>query len=201
MDNDGSSASMHTTNGNNSTLMSMAQSHTIKGIGPSKGKLSSFSHSITSYTLLTLRVRVSFQVALLASPVHSSSEALPRFRRGNSGVNPVSQALEYPSNSLGSELRYLPTIGAEQTNIHPYPGTGGINAPPKTPNQPRKTGGREMNDGQEANVTPDHEILDLDGDQASPETGNSGCRVFVGLGDDRSRQAQEMHHWMRSVEN
>ncbi|MED6186270.1 hypothetical protein PIB30_065183 [Stylosanthes scabra] len=71
-------------------------------------------------------------VALPAPPVHSSGGALPRFRRGNSGSKqpltlnhffsspdmeryqrsssqvaqpgPTSQALEYPSNSLGSEL-------------------------------------------------------------------------------------------------
>ncbi|MED6149629.1 hypothetical protein PIB30_064356 [Stylosanthes scabra] len=52
----------------------------------SNGKPSSFSHSITSHTLLTLSVGVSFQVALPALPVHSSGGALPRFRRGNSGA-------------------------------------------------------------------------------------------------------------------
>ncbi|MED6213734.1 hypothetical protein PIB30_096136 [Stylosanthes scabra] len=57
-----------------------------------------------------------------------------------------------------------------------------------------------MNDGREASVTPDGENLDLDGDQAGPETGNSGRRVFVGLGDDQSKQTQEMRHWMRLVE-
>ncbi|MED6180190.1 hypothetical protein PIB30_008048 [Stylosanthes scabra] len=59
-----------------------------------------------------------------------------------------------------------------------------------------------MDDGQEASVTPDNENLDhdLDGDQVGPETGNSGRRVFVGLGDDQSKQTQEMRHWMRSVE-
>ncbi|MED6164782.1 hypothetical protein PIB30_093502, partial [Stylosanthes scabra] len=89
----------------------------------------------------------------------------------------------------------------EQTNTNPPSGTGGMNAPPKTPNQPRNTGGREMNDGQEVSITPDREILDLDGDQEGPKIGNSGRRVFVGLGDDQSRQTQEMRHWMRSVED
>ncbi|MED6127959.1 hypothetical protein PIB30_093074 [Stylosanthes scabra] len=49
MHNDASSTSMHTTNGNNSTLMPMAQSHTIKG-------------------------KCHLRVALLAPPVHSSGE-------------------------------------------------------------------------------------------------------------------------------
>ncbi|MED6114443.1 hypothetical protein PIB30_080248 [Stylosanthes scabra] len=89
----------------------------------------------------------------------------------------------------------------EHTNTNPPSGTGGINAPPKTPNQPRNTGRWEMNDGQEPSVTPDCEILDLDGDQEGSEIGNSGRRVFVGLGDDQSRQTQEMRHWMRSVED
>ncbi|MED6192902.1 hypothetical protein PIB30_014237 [Stylosanthes scabra] len=58
-----------------------------------------------------------------------------------------------------------------------------------------------MDDGQETSVIPDNENLDLDldGDQVGPETGNSGRRVFAGLGDDQSKQTQEMRHWMRSV--
>ncbi|MED6186267.1 hypothetical protein PIB30_065180 [Stylosanthes scabra] len=86
------------------------------------------------------------------------------------------------------------TRDQEQTNTNPPPGTGGMNAPPKTPNQPRNTEGREMNDGQEASATPDREILDLNDDQEGLEIGNSGRRVFVGLGDDQSRQTQEMCH-------
>ncbi|MED6162389.1 hypothetical protein PIB30_070015 [Stylosanthes scabra] len=44
------------------------------------------------------------------------------------------------------------------------------------------------------------ENLDLNGIHVGPETGNSGRRLFMGLGDDQSMQMQEMHHWMRSAE-
>ncbi|MED6185795.1 hypothetical protein PIB30_060566 [Stylosanthes scabra] len=172
------SPSLQGHNNERSILMPMATSHTIKGRGHSM-------ISITFYTLLTLSVGMSFQVALPAPSVHSFGEALPRFRGGNSGANAL----------------VMTDHQQEQTNTNPPPGTGGINAPPKTPNQTPEHRRTEMNDGQEASVTPDRENLDLDGDQAGPETGNSGCRVFMGLGDDQSRQTQEMRHWIRSVED
>ncbi|MED6219160.1 hypothetical protein PIB30_033269 [Stylosanthes scabra] len=54
------------------------------------------------------------------------------------------------------------------------------NPSPKTPKQPWNTEGREMNDGQEASVTPDNENLDLDHD------GNVTCEEGH---DPRKREA------------
>ncbi|MED6136724.1 hypothetical protein PIB30_058451 [Stylosanthes scabra] len=203
----------------------------------SNGKPSSFSHSITSHTLLTLSVGVSFQVALPGPPVHSSGGALPRFRRGNSGakqpltsnhffssldteryqrpssqVAPIALAWTDLTSTRQATEHWRRLWGYSQCAGHGRSPTGADKhqspsgnwwdeCPPKTPNQPRNTGGREMNDGQEVSVTPDREILDLDGDQEGPEIENSGRRAFLGIGDDQSRQMQEMHHWMRSVED
>ncbi|MED6213500.1 hypothetical protein PIB30_094013 [Stylosanthes scabra] len=127
------------------------------------------------------------RVALPATPNYSSGEALFGFRQ-------VASVTSEPSTS---GLKYHPNIGAvcgdthsalamanhqqEQTNTNPPSGTSGMNIPPKTPNQPLNIGGREMNDGQEASVTPDCENLDFDSGQAGRKIGNSRRPVFVAL--------------------
>ncbi|MED6114411.1 hypothetical protein PIB30_080003 [Stylosanthes scabra] len=158
----------------------------------SNGKPSSFSHSITSHTQGNPSPRTTSSVSPIRKDTRDQ-QATEHWRR----LWGYSQwADQSPSRS-----RQTPIPLQEQTNTNPPPGTGGMNAPPKTPNQPRNIGGWEMNDGQEASVTPEREILNLDGDQEGLEIGNSRRRVFVGLGDDQSRQTQEMRHWMRSVED
>ncbi|MED6223418.1 hypothetical protein PIB30_073790 [Stylosanthes scabra] len=99
MHDDNSSASMHMTNGNNSTLMPMAQSHTIKG-------------------------RCHLRVALPVPPNHSSGEALLQFRQvasvtsepstsGQFASSPVATIHEEPSSTIPPYLK---------TQVGPYLG-------------------------------------------------------------------------------
>ncbi|MED6216254.1 hypothetical protein PIB30_005842 [Stylosanthes scabra] len=145
-------------------------------------------------------------VTLPASPNHSSGEALPGFYLEASAPSEPSTMGQLASSPVATDpsSSYLgPLIGSPTTERHPDPSSsfgylpnigavcGDTHSVLAMADRKKKFTNTNL---------PDGENLDFDGIHVGLETGTSGRRLFMGLGDDQSIQMQEMRHWMQSVE-